>query len=326
MDFRSTDHDDSSEGGLSQPASSSSSRPVAVAVAVRRRARADSIPEDRETNTFLLTSSIVSVVNPNTRTTADSSVVTATASAAAAPSTVGAISSSPSTTPMGALLMRHSSPLILPSGRAATSPLTERNSSPSPLRLNRPRSNPRNRTPMLVRQEDHYDDDEEHVQDTIVLRTRVGVSVTVPTQQRQQEQQQSHEPRRIAQQDAIRRGSAQQPSNATTFIRPTAGMAVGTTLRGGGVSNRIYTLLACIYVYRYISFLLFPVLLEGVSTLFHQYLVWYKYCMNGIHSYSLSHPPTQSDELDAILLYSLIIPSRSLSLSLLYLLSPIIYQ
>ena len=44
------------------------------------------------------------------------------------------------------LLMRHSSPLVVRSG--ATSPAAERNSSPSPLRLSRPRSNPRNRTPM----------------------------------------------------------------------------------------------------------------------------------------------------------------------------------
>jgi hypothetical protein len=44
------------------------------------------------------------------------------------------------------LLMRHSSPFAREGGEA--SPLTERNSSPSPLRLTRPRSNPRNRTPM----------------------------------------------------------------------------------------------------------------------------------------------------------------------------------
>jgi hypothetical protein len=49
------------------------------------------------------------------------------------------------------LLMRHSSPLVTTGARAVVSvasPLAERrNGSPSPLRLNRPRSNPRNRTP-----------------------------------------------------------------------------------------------------------------------------------------------------------------------------------
>jgi hypothetical protein len=44
------------------------------------------------------------------------------------------------------LLMRHSSPVVR--AGSAESPLSERNSSPSPLRMNRPRSNPRNRTPM----------------------------------------------------------------------------------------------------------------------------------------------------------------------------------
>lgn len=52
---------------------------------------------------------------------------------------------------MEELLMRHSSPLFNRStGEAVTSPLAERNSSPSPLRLNRPRSNPRSRTPMRI--------------------------------------------------------------------------------------------------------------------------------------------------------------------------------
>ena len=47
------------------------------------------------------------------------------------------------------LLMRHSSPidrLNQPNGNP--SPITMRNSSPSPIGLSRPRSNPRNRTPM----------------------------------------------------------------------------------------------------------------------------------------------------------------------------------
>jgi hypothetical protein len=45
------------------------------------------------------------------------------------------------------LLMRHSSPIVR-EGQAVASPLAERNTSPSTLRMHRPRSNPRNRTPM----------------------------------------------------------------------------------------------------------------------------------------------------------------------------------
>lgn len=45
------------------------------------------------------------------------------------------------------LLMRHSSPFTR-DGEVASPAAAERNGSPSPLRLNRPRSNPRNRTPM----------------------------------------------------------------------------------------------------------------------------------------------------------------------------------
>jgi hypothetical protein len=45
------------------------------------------------------------------------------------------------------LLMRHSSPVVR-AGQEVTSPLSERNTSPSTLRMHRPRSNPRNRTPM----------------------------------------------------------------------------------------------------------------------------------------------------------------------------------
>lgn len=48
------------------------------------------------------------------------------------------------------LLMRHSSPLM--TANLMTSPSTERNSSPSPMGLTRPRSNPRNRTPMRYNQ------------------------------------------------------------------------------------------------------------------------------------------------------------------------------
>ncbi|KAL3906347.1 MAG: hypothetical protein SGARI_004043, partial [Bacillariaceae sp.] len=55
------------------------------------------------------------------------------------------------------LLMRHSSPLVRTSARASgsgvSSPLADRTGSPSPLRLNRPRSNPRNRTPNRATEE-----------------------------------------------------------------------------------------------------------------------------------------------------------------------------
>jgi len=59
------------------------------------------------------------------------------------------------TTSIEELLMRHSSPLLHGStGEVVTSPLAERTSSPSPLRLNRPRSNPRNRTPMRIAEQE----------------------------------------------------------------------------------------------------------------------------------------------------------------------------
>ena len=58
------------------------------------------------------------------------------------------------------LLMRHSSPIFNGrTGEAVTSPLAERNSSPSPLRLNRPRSNPRSRTPMRITE--HEEEEQE---------------------------------------------------------------------------------------------------------------------------------------------------------------------
>lgn len=46
------------------------------------------------------------------------------------------------------LLMRHSSPYTREGIASPTVVAEQRNGSPSPLRLNRPRSNPRNRTPM----------------------------------------------------------------------------------------------------------------------------------------------------------------------------------
>jgi hypothetical protein len=142
-----------------------------------RRSRADSIPEDRETTATLTSSSI------------------------------GDASSSPpaATTPME-LLFRHSSPLVLRSGRAATSPLTERNSSPSPLRLNRPRSNPRNRTPMRAQE---GEDGEEETQ--------------IPTGSQRQEQ------RRVAGRETFLGG-------LHINIRPSAGRAVGAAVPGCRVS------------------------------------------------------------------------------------------
>lgn len=65
--------------------------------------------------------------------------------------TTGASSTSDANASIEELLMRHSSPLLNQrTGEAVTSPLAERNSSPSPMRLNRPRSNPRSRTPMRI--------------------------------------------------------------------------------------------------------------------------------------------------------------------------------
>ena len=87
-----------------------------------RRQRSDSIPEDR---------------------VAPASDLAATATAASA------------TDNSMDLLMRHSSPLVMTVGRTnVASPLSERNGSPSPLRLNRPRSNPRNRTPNRANEEE----------------------------------------------------------------------------------------------------------------------------------------------------------------------------
>ena len=102
------------------------------------------------------------------------------------------------------LLMRHSSPLLL--DRAATSdddndndddetavgvvtPLSSpqvaairrKNSSPSPLRLNRPRSNPRVRTPMRIDEhnEDDDDDDDNYEDDTAAAGEGDGRRITI---------------------------------------------------------------------------------------------------------------------------------------------------
>ncbi len=70
------------------------------------------------------------------------------------------------------LLMRHSSPIFnRRTGEAVTSPLTERNSSPSPMRLNRPRSNPRSRTPMRI--------PEQHEEDDVAGSTTEGQRITI---------------------------------------------------------------------------------------------------------------------------------------------------
>ena len=75
---------------------------------------------------------------------------------------------------MEELLMRHSSPILHSStGRAVASPLAERNSSPSPLRLNRPRSNPRTRTPMRAEE----DQDEQEGPRRITIRPMTGAAV-----------------------------------------------------------------------------------------------------------------------------------------------------
>jgi hypothetical protein len=139
-----------------------------------RRQRSDSIPEDRvvQSSTTITTTTAMMIENSNT---VDNSIE---------------------------YLMRHSSPLSVLVSPRVVSPATERrnsNSSPSPLRMNRPRSNPRNRTPNRATEEG--DDDHQ------------------PRRQRQQQQQQqvssnnTNEGRRIT-------------------IRPMAGAAVGTNMGG----------------------------------------------------------------------------------------------
>ena len=74
------------------------------------------------------------------------------------------------------LLMRHSSPILnRVTGETVTSPLAERNSSPSPLRLNRPRSNPRSRTPMRIPEHAEEQDTTENRRITIRLGSGSGV-------------------------------------------------------------------------------------------------------------------------------------------------------
>ena len=68
------------------------------------------------------------------------------------------------------LLMRHSSPV------ARVTALVERNNSPSPLRLNRPRSNPRNRTPMRMTEQE--EDQEERFAEREETATQ-GRNITI---------------------------------------------------------------------------------------------------------------------------------------------------
>mmetsp|Transcript_8366 Transcript_8366/g.19278 ORF Transcript_8366/g.19278 Transcript_8366/m.19278 type:complete len:465 (+) Transcript_8366:122-1516(+) len=76
------------------------------------------------------------------------------------------------------LLMRHSSPIFNRStGAAVTSPLAERNSSPSPLRMNRPRSNPRSRTPMRIPEQEEQE--ETAAGSTAAAATTEGCRITI---------------------------------------------------------------------------------------------------------------------------------------------------
>mmetsp|Transcript_12103 Transcript_12103/g.22502 ORF Transcript_12103/g.22502 Transcript_12103/m.22502 type:complete len:465 (+) Transcript_12103:74-1468(+) len=149
--------------------------------AMLRRNRADSIPEDRAivNNAEDDSNNNHNIVNNNDNMENESS--------------------------MEELLLRHSSPLVLASRSGqpgVTSPLTtERNSSPSPLRLNRPRSNPRNRTPNRV-----VDDEQ--------------------PQQRPRQQQVAVEERRVVQRQAVTN------EGRRITIRPMAGAAVGTNMAG----------------------------------------------------------------------------------------------
>jgi len=90
------------------------------------------------------------------------------------------------------LLMRHSSPILnRVTGETVTSPLAERNSSPSPLRLNRPRSNPRSRTPMRIPEHAEEQDTTENRRITIRLGSGSGVgtnTVSYASQRIRQEQ------------------------------------------------------------------------------------------------------------------------------------------
>jgi len=76
--------------------------------------------------------------------------------------------------------MRHSSPVLSrTTGEAVTSPLAQRNSSPSPLRLNRPRSNPRSRTPMRVPEEDHEESASNNTTEGRRITIRLGAGSSV---------------------------------------------------------------------------------------------------------------------------------------------------
>jgi len=129
------------------------------------------------------------------------------------------------------LLMRHSSPLFnRMTGEAVTSPLAERHSSPSPLRLIRPRSNPRSRTPMRVLE--HEEEQEETTSSTresrrITIRLASGSGVEKNTT--------SYASRRIRQEQPTRiRSNKQGPShrkarrwNNDNFVNLAAELSTG---------------------------------------------------------------------------------------------------
>lgn len=101
-----------------------------------------------------------------------------------------------------ALLMRHSSPIVR-GGQEVTSPLAQRRTlTPSPLRMHRPRSNPRTRTPMRF---------ESPLQQLRIDEANEGVVV------------EEHEARRIT-------------------IRPMAGAAVGTAVNMRMAGTRVSTI------------------------------------------------------------------------------------
>lgn len=133
---------------------------------------------------------------------------------------------------MEQLLLRHSSPLVLASSvseRSTTTTIPRSNlqqqqrqrsnsnaSSPSPLRLNRPRSNPRNRTPNRIQEEEHQ---QQAVDDVVVERRVLERQQIISIEQQAAEERM--EGRRIT-------------------IRPMAGAAVGTSMAGTRVRRVQY--------------------------------------------------------------------------------------
>jgi hypothetical protein len=119
-----------------------------------------------------------------------------------------------STTAIGGDVGNRSNVLFVSStsgGRSSSS--SNNNSSPSPLRLNRPRSNPRNRTPNRATIEEEGKEQEELVERRVMQRQQV-----VSNSNDNNTRQRSMEGRRIT-------------------IRPMAGAAVGTNMAGTRVSS-----------------------------------------------------------------------------------------